>query len=82
MLVSWENKAGLHSGEAQDSKNVFQELLTNFWEGLGLLFVRYADNEEADPQALEGIATLLEVSLVLENLLETVSQNSVAVVLA
>uniref|UniRef100_A0A3Q3VQT5 E3 ubiquitin-protein ligase listerin n=1 Tax=Mola mola TaxID=94237 RepID=A0A3Q3VQT5_MOLML len=61
MLVSWENKAGLHSGEAQDSKNVFQELLTNFWDGLGLLFVRYADNEEADPQALEGIATLLEV---------------------
>ncbi|TKS82943.1 E3 ubiquitin-protein ligase listerin [Collichthys lucidus] len=36
-------------------------LLADFWEGLGLLFVRYVDNEEADPQALEGIATLLQV---------------------
>lgn len=60
MLVSWENKAG----EANDSKDVFQGLLADFWEGLGLLFLRHADNEEADPQALEGIATLLQVSLV------------------
>uniref|UniRef100_A0A8C4H2J5 E3 ubiquitin-protein ligase listerin n=1 Tax=Dicentrarchus labrax TaxID=13489 RepID=A0A8C4H2J5_DICLA len=64
MLVSWEKRAGLHGeGEAIDSKDVFQGLLADFWEGLGLLFVRYADNEEADPQALEGIATLLQVSL-------------------
>uniref|UniRef100_A0A8C4NMU6 E3 ubiquitin-protein ligase listerin n=1 Tax=Dicentrarchus labrax TaxID=13489 RepID=A0A8C4NMU6_DICLA len=69
MLVSWEKRAGLHGeGEAIDSKDVFQGLLADFWEGLGLLFVRYADNEEADPQALEGIATLLQVSLVLGNL--------------
>ena len=80
MLVSWENKAGLQSGEVQDSKDVFQELVTDFWDGLGLLFVRHADNEEADPQALEGIATLLEVSMNFENLLEPVSQISVAVV--
>ncbi|XP_070699650.1 E3 ubiquitin-protein ligase listerin isoform X2 [Pempheris klunzingeri] len=62
MLVSWEKRAGLHSeAEANDSREVFQGLLADFWEGLGLLFVRYADNEEADPQALEGIATLLQV---------------------
>lgn len=72
MLVSWENKAGLHIGEASDSKDVFQVLLADFWERLGLLFVRYADNEEADPQALEGIATLLQVSLVFrESLVQT-----------
>lgn len=65
MLVSWEKKAGLHSeDEANDSKDVFQGLLADFWEGLGLLFVRYADDEDADPQALEGVATLLQVSLV------------------
>nr|XP_046266953.1 E3 ubiquitin-protein ligase listerin isoform X2 [Scatophagus argus] len=62
MLVSWEKKAGLRSeDEAADSKGVFQGLLADFWQGLGLLFVRYADNEEADPQALEGVATLLQV---------------------
>uniref|UniRef100_A0A8C9Z4M0 E3 ubiquitin-protein ligase listerin n=1 Tax=Sander lucioperca TaxID=283035 RepID=A0A8C9Z4M0_SANLU len=64
MLVSWERRAGLHSeDEANGSSSVFQELLADFWEGLGLLFVRYADNEDADPQALEGVATLLQVSL-------------------
>uniref|UniRef100_A0A8C9Z4Q0 E3 ubiquitin-protein ligase listerin n=1 Tax=Sander lucioperca TaxID=283035 RepID=A0A8C9Z4Q0_SANLU len=69
MLVSWERRAGLHSeDEANGSSSVFQELLADFWEGLGLLFVRYADNEDADPQALEGVATLLQVSLVLGNL--------------
>eukprot|EP00064_Thunnus_orientalis_P010735 superscaffoldBa00001484_g10762 len=62
LLVSWEKRAGVHSGsEANESKDVFQGLLADFWEGLGLLFVRYADNEEADPQALEGVATLLQV---------------------
>lgn len=62
MLVSWEKRAGLHSdGEANDSKDVFQGLLADFWEELGLLFVSYADREEADPQALEGVATLLQV---------------------
>uniref|UniRef100_A0A8C9Z2U3 E3 ubiquitin-protein ligase listerin n=1 Tax=Sander lucioperca TaxID=283035 RepID=A0A8C9Z2U3_SANLU len=62
MLVSWERRAGLHSeDEANGSSSVFQELLADFWEGLGLLFVRYADNEDADPQALEGVATLLQV---------------------
>ncbi|KAG8007962.1 E3 ubiquitin-protein ligase listerin [Nibea albiflora] len=62
MLVHWEKKAGLHGeDETNDSKGVFQRLLADFWEGLGLLFVRYVDNEEADPQALEGIAALLQV---------------------
>ncbi|XP_044078917.1 E3 ubiquitin-protein ligase listerin [Siniperca chuatsi] len=62
MVVSWEIRAGLHSDdEANDSKVVFQGLLADFWEGLGLLLVRCADNEEADPQALEGVATLLQV---------------------
>uniref|UniRef100_A0A7N8WL59 E3 ubiquitin-protein ligase listerin n=1 Tax=Mastacembelus armatus TaxID=205130 RepID=A0A7N8WL59_9TELE len=66
MLVSWEKRASLYSErDTDDSKNVFQVLLADFWEALGLLFVRYVDNEEADPQALEGIATLLQVSLVL-----------------
>ncbi len=65
MLVSWEKKAGLHGDdEANDSKDVFQGLLADFWEELGLLFVSYADSEEADPQALEGVATLLQVCLV------------------
>lgn len=62
ILVSWEKRAGLHSeAEANGSSDVFQGLLADFWEGLGLLFVRYADNEDADPQALEGVATLLQV---------------------
>ncbi|XP_008290701.1 E3 ubiquitin-protein ligase listerin [Stegastes partitus] len=62
MLISWEKRAGLHSeGEANDSKDVFQRLLVDFWEDLGLLFVRYVDDEEADPQALEGVASLLQV---------------------
>lgn len=64
MLISWEKRVGLQrEGEASDSKDVFQRLLTDFWEELGLLCVSYVDNEEADPQALEGIATLLHVSL-------------------
>uniref|UniRef100_A0A8C2Z581 E3 ubiquitin-protein ligase listerin n=1 Tax=Cyclopterus lumpus TaxID=8103 RepID=A0A8C2Z581_CYCLU len=64
MLVSWEKKAGLHSEEeAIESRDVFQVLLADVWEGLGLLFMRYADNEDAEPQALEGVATLLQVSL-------------------
>ncbi|XP_034406207.1 E3 ubiquitin-protein ligase listerin [Cyclopterus lumpus] len=62
MLVSWEKKAGLHSEEeAIESRDVFQVLLADVWEGLGLLFMRYADNEDAEPQALEGVATLLQV---------------------
>uniref|UniRef100_A0AAQ6AHX3 E3 ubiquitin-protein ligase listerin n=1 Tax=Amphiprion ocellaris TaxID=80972 RepID=A0AAQ6AHX3_AMPOC len=64
MLISWEKRAGLHSeGEANDNKDVFQRLLVDFWEDLGLLLVRYVDNEDADPQALEGVASLLQVSL-------------------
>uniref|UniRef100_A0A3P8U663 E3 ubiquitin-protein ligase listerin n=1 Tax=Amphiprion percula TaxID=161767 RepID=A0A3P8U663_AMPPE len=62
MLISWEKRAGLHSeGEANDNKDVFQRLLVDFWEDLGLLLVRYVDNEDADPQALEGVASLLQV---------------------
>ena len=64
MLVSWEKRAGLQGEEeATDNRDVFQELLADFWEGLGLIFVRYADNEDADRQALEGVATLLQVRL-------------------
>ncbi|XP_034539490.1 E3 ubiquitin-protein ligase listerin [Notolabrus celidotus] len=62
LLVSWEKRAGLHGeDEANDGKHVFKGLLADFWEGLGLMFVRHVDNEEADPQALEGVATLLQV---------------------
>ncbi|XP_068600675.1 E3 ubiquitin-protein ligase listerin [Brachionichthys hirsutus] len=62
MLASWEKKAGLYSdGETNGSKDVFQGLLAVFWEELGAMFVRYADREEADAQALEGIAALLQV---------------------
>uniref|UniRef100_A0A8D3CP49 E3 ubiquitin-protein ligase listerin n=1 Tax=Scophthalmus maximus TaxID=52904 RepID=A0A8D3CP49_SCOMX len=58
MLVSWEKRAGLLSeGETDEGKDAFQGLLADFWEELGLLFVRHVDNEEADPQALEGVAT-------------------------
>uniref|UniRef100_A0A669CBP5 E3 ubiquitin-protein ligase listerin n=1 Tax=Oreochromis niloticus TaxID=8128 RepID=A0A669CBP5_ORENI len=76
MLISWEKRVGLQrEGEASDSKDVFQRLLTDFWEDLGLLCVRYVDNEEADPQALEGIATLLHVSLLLKSLLVNKKQT-------
>ncbi|XP_041657592.1 E3 ubiquitin-protein ligase listerin [Cheilinus undulatus] len=62
MLVSWEKRAGLQGeGETNEGKEVFKELLVDFWEELGLMFVRYVDNEDADPQALEGVATLLQV---------------------
>ncbi|XP_061596611.1 E3 ubiquitin-protein ligase listerin [Cololabis saira] len=62
MLLSWERKAGLHGDDkAHKSKAVFLRLLADFWEELGLLFVRYIDAEEADPEALEGIAALLQV---------------------
>uniref|UniRef100_A0A7N8YK83 E3 ubiquitin-protein ligase listerin n=1 Tax=Mastacembelus armatus TaxID=205130 RepID=A0A7N8YK83_9TELE len=76
MLVSWEKRASLYSErDTDDSKNVFQVLLADFWEALGLLFVRYVDNEEADPQALEGIATLLQVSLVLAKSLKHIQKK-------
>lgn len=65
MLITWEKRAGLHNeDEANDGKDVFEGLLADFWEGLGLILVRYVDSEEADPQTLEGVATLLQVSLV------------------
>lgn len=62
MLWSWENKAGLHRDKASTNRDVFQVLLADFWEELENLLVRYIDTEEADPQLLEGIATLLQVS--------------------
>lgn len=69
MLISWENRAGLHGWSGSNgSEDVFQKLLEDFWEGLNLLFVRYTDNEEADPKALEGVATLLQVSVSIGNL--------------
>uniref|UniRef100_A0A667X7S9 E3 ubiquitin-protein ligase listerin n=1 Tax=Myripristis murdjan TaxID=586833 RepID=A0A667X7S9_9TELE len=69
MLISWENRAGLHGWSGSNgSEDVFQKLLEDFWEGLNLLFVRYTDNEEADPKALEGVATLLQVSVSTGNL--------------
>lgn len=62
MLVSWEKRAGLQSIiESNDNSDVFKELVAEFWEGLALLFVRYVDGEEADPRALEGMASLLQV---------------------
>lgn len=67
MLVSWEKRAGLHGEhEGKDGKDVFKGLLGDFWEGLALMFVRHVDNEEADSQTLEGVATLLQVGLFLE----------------
>lgn len=61
MLWSWEKKAGLHGDEANGSRDVFQGLLADFWKEVGILFVRYVNTQEADPQILEGIATLLQV---------------------
>lgn len=51
----------MHGDEANSNKDVFQVLLADFWKELGLLFVRYVDTQEAEPQLLEGIATLLQV---------------------
>ncbi|XP_017273716.1 E3 ubiquitin-protein ligase listerin [Kryptolebias marmoratus] len=62
MLVSWERRAGLHSEDEEDSKKeVFERLLADFWEDICHLCVGFVDNEEADPQALEGVAILLQV---------------------
>uniref|UniRef100_A0A3Q2YAX3 E3 ubiquitin-protein ligase listerin n=1 Tax=Hippocampus comes TaxID=109280 RepID=A0A3Q2YAX3_HIPCM len=58
MLVSWEKRA---SGESKGHRDVFQGLVADFWEELGIVFTRHADSEEASPQALEGIAALLQV---------------------
>lgn len=66
MLVSWENKAGLDGAEGAKDKGVFKGLLSDFWEGLGLLLVRHADDKDADPKVLEGVATMLQVALFLE----------------
>lgn len=61
MLWSWEKKAGLQGDEANSKRDIFQVLLADFWKELGVLFVRYVNIQEADPQRLEGIATLLQV---------------------
>ncbi|KAF6723533.1 E3 ubiquitin-protein ligase listerin [Oryzias melastigma] len=62
MLLSWERRAALSGdGEAPPTGEVFQSLLAGFWEELGVLCVRYVDDEEADLQRLEGLATLLQV---------------------
>ncbi|KAF3706549.1 E3 ubiquitin-protein ligase listerin [Channa argus] len=62
MLISWERRVGLYNkDEANGNKDIFQGLLADFWESLGILFVHYVDNEEADQQALEGVATLMQV---------------------
>lgn len=61
MLVSWENKAGLDGGEGAKDSAVFLELLSDFWEGLGLLLVSHGDDKGADPKVLEGVATMLQV---------------------
>ncbi|XP_076876676.1 E3 ubiquitin-protein ligase listerin [Brachyhypopomus gauderio] len=55
MLVSWEKRI---SGEEAAA---FQRLLAEFWEGLGSLCVRHVSREEAEPVALQGIASLLQV---------------------
>lgn len=65
MLVSWENKAGLDSAEGAKDKGVFKGLLSDFWEGLGLLLVSYGDDKDADPKVLEGVATMLQVVIIL-----------------
>ncbi|XP_008425391.1 E3 ubiquitin-protein ligase listerin [Poecilia reticulata] len=62
MLISWEKRAGLHGeGEENNNKDVFKRLLADFWEELCLLCVRFVDDEDVDLQALEGVATLLQV---------------------
>uniref|UniRef100_A0A3P9M3P8 E3 ubiquitin-protein ligase listerin n=1 Tax=Oryzias latipes TaxID=8090 RepID=A0A3P9M3P8_ORYLA len=62
MLLSWERKAAVSGeGEAPAASENFQSLLEDFWEDLGLLCVRYVDDEQADPRRLEGLAFLLQV---------------------
>ncbi|XP_051902759.1 E3 ubiquitin-protein ligase listerin isoform X2 [Hippocampus zosterae] len=58
MLVSWEKRV---SGESKGHRDVFQGLVADFWEELGIVFTRHTDSEEASLQALEGIAALLQV---------------------
>lgn len=61
MLVSWENKVGLDGAEGAKDQAVFKELVSEFWEGLGLLLVSHGDDKDADPKVLEGVATMLQV---------------------
>lgn len=60
--MSWEKKAGLDGGEGAKDNAVFKGLLSDFWEGLRLLFVSHGDDKDADTQVLEGVATMLQVS--------------------
>ena len=63
MLISWEKRAGLHGGDGSKvGADVFQTLLGDFWEGIGRMLVGFVDTDEADQKALEGVATLLQVS--------------------
>lgn len=57
MLVSWEKRAVGNEG------TTFLRLLSDFWEGLGSLCVRYVDHEELQVEqvVLQGIASLLQI---------------------
>lgn len=57
MLVSWEKRA------VGNETTTFLRLLTDFWEGLGCLCVRYVDHEEQQVEqvVLQGIASLLQI---------------------
>lgn len=57
MLVSWEKRA------VGNEAATFLRLLSDFWEGLNSLCVRYVDHEEQQVEqvVLQGIASLLQI---------------------
>ncbi|KAL2094366.1 hypothetical protein ACEWY4_009085 [Coilia grayii] len=67
MLLSWEKRAVLSSSSSSleeppsGTEATFRRALTDFWEGLGRLCLRYVDMEEPEQRPLEGIAALLRL---------------------
>lgn len=57
MLVSWEKRT------VGNEATTFLRLLSDFWEGLASLCVRYVDHEEQQVEqvVLQGIASLLQI---------------------
>ncbi|KAJ7427998.1 hypothetical protein BTVI_01452 [Pitangus sulphuratus] len=59
MLSSWEAKAELSSDDSTD--DVFQKLLSNFWDHLLKMCVLHVDRLDADEKSLFAISGMLEI---------------------
>ncbi|XP_050187268.1 E3 ubiquitin-protein ligase listerin [Myiozetetes cayanensis] len=59
MLSSWEAKAELTSDDSTDE--VFQKLLSNFWDHLLKMCVLHVDRLDADEKSLFAISGMLEI---------------------